>query len=55
MPTFRAKSDANQIASGLIYCKQQTGKYDFNHIASALRLRVATRKNTWQALFFSYP
>jgi hypothetical protein len=55
MPTFGAKSDENQIECGSIYCKQLTGKYDFNHIASALRLRVATEKRTWQALFFSYP
>jgi hypothetical protein len=34
MPTFRAKSDANQIASGSIYCKRMTGK----KISNLLRL-----------------
>ena len=55
MPTFKAKSDENQIECDSIYCKQETGKYDEHHIASALRLRVASQKNTWQALFSSYP
>jgi hypothetical protein len=34
MPTFKAKSDANQIESGSIYCKRETGK----KISNLLRL-----------------
>lgn len=49
MPTFGAKSDADQIECGSIYCKRMTGKYDFNHIAPASRLRVTIEKKTWQA------
>jgi hypothetical protein len=34
MPTFKAKSDENQIECGSIYCKRETGK----KISNLLRL-----------------